>query len=227
MAYTDTTQVSNFLQRALTSYETAELPNLIAAVKKWLDTYLSSTFDVVSSSTRYYDGGVRNLSIDPCTEITEVKSVSDDGSSSYIYTLSTEYIAEPQNQTVKNELRKRISPFPHGIARVAVTAKFSEYDGAVPSDIQIVATRLVAALINSGKQADISGTGIKSESLEGHSVTYITNSGGTQGGESLEGIANADPTVKAILDSRRDLLVDNYDVRNDDDDYMDGGGLIL
>lgn len=230
MAYTDATQVSNFLQRSLTSYETSELPNIIAAIKIWLDKKLNSTFDQVGATTRYYDGGVRNLDIDPCTDITSVQSIGDNGGESYEYTEGTEYVAEPQNETVKRELRKRLHPFPYGLHRIAVTAKFSEYDGAVPADIQIAATRLSAGVINSGITAGTSTTGgsgaISRESLEGHSIEYDTSTTGKSG--SLEGLAQEDPTVASILASRMELLTDNYDPRNeigyDDDDY---GGLLL
>lgn len=229
MAYTDATQVSNFLQRPLNSYETAELTTVIAAVQKWLDAYLGSTSAQAGPTTRYYDGGVANLSIDPCTAISEVKSINDDASSSYTYTEGSEYIAEPQNQTVKNELRKRVSPFPRGAHRIAVTAAFSYYDGGIPADIQLVATRLAAAVLNAGKQASISGAGVKSESLEGHSITYSSGSSSSDGSsENLEGLANGDPTVSAILANYKELYIDDVEPRSslnnfDDDD----GGLMI
>lgn len=218
MAYTDSTQVSNFLGRALTTYETAELPNIIAAIKIFLDKRLNSTFDEVDPSTRYYDGGMQSLDIDPCTAITEVKSINDDASSSYIYVDGTEYIAEPQNETVKRELRKRLSPFPRGIHRVGVTASFSEYDDGVPADIQIAATRLAAGVLKSG--INVSSGEIKSESLEGHSITYKDNI------TVIEGIAVTDPTVASILSTRAELYVDNYEPRRRTD-YDDDGGLMI
>jgi hypothetical protein len=220
MSYTTATQVSNFLGRPLTQYETDELTNIIAAVKIWLDKRLNSTFDQVSATTRYYDGGFRNLDIDPCTAITEVKSINDDTTSSYIYTDGTEYVAEPQNETVKRELRKRLTPFPKGIHRVAVTAQFSEYDGGVPADIQIVATRLAAGVLKAG--TNVSAGEVKSESLEGHSITYETNA------NNLEGIATGDATVSNILVSRQELLIDNYTPENDRyENYEGEGGLLL
>jgi hypothetical protein len=222
--YTDATQVSNFLQRALTSYETAELPNIMAAVKIWLDKYLNSRFDQVGSTTRYYDGGVMNLDIDPCTAITEVKSVNDDTSASYIYNEGTEYVAEPQNETVKRELRKRLTAFPRGVHRVAVTASFSEFDGAVPADIQIAATRLSAGVINAGKRENTAN--VSSESLEGHSITYMHPSG-LSGSQSLDGLAASDPTVASILAARAEIYVDNDEPRRDYGYSDDDGGLML
>jgi hypothetical protein len=221
MAYSDSTQVSNFLQRSLTSYETAELTNILAAIKIWIDKRLNSTFDQATSSTRYYDGGVRNLSIDPCTAITKVEAISDDGSSSYTYTDTYEYVAEPQNETVKRELRKRLAAFPRGVHRIAVTALFSEYDSAVPADIQIAATRLAASVINQGKYAG-SGGNVLEEALEGHQIRYQI------GSQNFDGLAASDPTVASILENRKELYVDDYERRNEFG-YEDGddGGLLI
>lgn len=230
MSYTGSTQISNFLQRSLTSYEQAELPTIIGAVKKWLDAYLGSTFDKVDETTRYYDGGVMSLSIDPCTAISAVKSIADatDDASSYTYTEGSEYIAEPQNETVKRELRSRYSSFSRGVHRIAVTAKFSEYDDGVPADIQLVATRLAVAVLNAGKQANISGNGIKSESLEGHSITYASGSSSSDGNsQNLEGLANGDPTVSAILATRAEAFVDDYEPHTRQNNYSDGDEVLL
>lgn len=203
MAYTDSTKVQNFLQRSLTQYETDLFDTVLAAVKAWIDKTLASTFDEVAATTRYFDGGVQNLDIDPCTAISAVLALADDGDTSYTYDLTTtpEVIAEPQNETVKRELRRRYGRFPRGMKRIAVTAKFSEYDSGVPGDIVLLATRLVAGVLQAGKNT---GDGnISAESLEGHSVRYNDKA------NDIEGIAKSDPTVASILSSRRELLVDN------------------
>jgi len=221
MAYTDNSQISNFLGRALTAYETSQTSTIIGAVKVWVDKILNSTFDVAVASIRYYDGGVRNLDIDPCTAITKVEALNDDGTGSFVYTAGTEYIAEPQNETVKRELRKRLSPFPRGIHRIAVSATFSEYDVTVPADIQLLTTRLVAGIINAGKYQGIGGI-LSQERLEGHEIQYDT------GDANFLGLSKNDPTIASILEQRKELYVDDYDRRSEsvsDGDYY--GGLIL
>lgn len=220
MAYTDTTKLSNFLGRALTAYETAEAASIISAVQIWIDKYLNSTFDVATPSVRYFDGGVRNLDIDPCTAITQVEAINDDGTDSYIYTSTYEYVAEPQNETVKRELRKRLSAFPRGVHRIAVSATFSEYDSGVPADITIVATRLVAGIINAGKFQGQGGN-VLQEALEGHEIRYQMNT------SSILGLVKDDPTVSAILEQRKELYVDNYDRRNEFGAADDSGGLMI
>lgn len=200
MAYTSQTLIENYLQRTLTASEVSFLTTLIPAVKLWIDQKLNSTFDSVGSTSRYYDGGDQHIDIEPCTSVTEVVSVNDDLTDSYIYTEDTEYILYPLNETVKTEVRGRGFKFPDGDSRIKVTASFSEYDGGVPSDIQLVATRLVAGIINQGK-VDSSGGNVSSESLEGHSISYDTSI------SAVENIADNDPVVRATLDARKSILL--------------------
>lgn len=221
MAYTDSAQVSNFLQRPLNAYETGDLAAIIATVQKWIDARLNSTFDSVAPSVRYYDGGVRNLDIDPCTNITQVEAINDDGTDSYIYSSTYEYVAEPQNQNVKREIRKRLAAFPRGVHRVAVTAQFSEYDGGIPADIVTLATRITVGILNQGKIAG-SGGNVLQESLEGHEIRYQINT------SAIEGIAQDDPTIAAILAMHDELYVDTAEPRQDfGSDADDDGGLMI
>jgi hypothetical protein len=203
MSYTNSTLITNFLQRSLNANETAYLATLLPAIDKWIDRVLNSTFASVNATTRYYDGGVRNLDIDPCTVISAVKSLNSDGTTSYDYDLITtpDVVYEPVNETVKREIRKRNGCFPRGVQNIAVTAKFSEYDGAVPEDIQIIATQLAAGVLNQGRNAS-SGGNVQSESLEGHSITYSTSD------DMLEGIGMANPTIAGLLSARREVYVD-------------------
>lgn len=202
MAYTTQTLIENYLQRTMTANEIGFLAILIPAVKLWIDRKLNTTFDSASASTRYYDGGVKNLDIDPCYDITEIKAINDDNSDSYLYDLTTtpEVVFEPVNETIKREARKRNGKFPSGIKRIALTAKFSEYDGGVPADIQSAATILAAEVLNQGKIAS-SGGNVASESLEGHSINYDTSA------SAMDGLANNNPNIQSILDSRRELFV--------------------
>lgn len=202
MAYTNQTLITNYLQRNLNANEIAFLTVLLPAIKKWIDRKTSSTFDSASETTRYFDGGGRTVDIDPCTDITAVKAYNNDGTVADTYTDGEDYIAEPVNETVKRELVRRSGRFPKGNKRVGVTAKFSEHGeaGAVPDDIQTVATILAAETLNQGKIAS-SGGNVASESLEGHSINYDTS------GNSMDAIADANPVVKSILDGRKDIYL--------------------
>lgn len=202
MAYTTNAKIADYLQRSLTTDETDFLAVVIPAIKIWLDKKLGSTFDEASETTRYFDAaGMQSLDIDPCTAITAVKSVDDERGVEYAYTNLTEYIAEPQNETVKRELVRRGSGrWPRGLGSVAVTAKFSEYDNGVPEDIQVIATRIAAEILNTGKRESAGGN-VSSESLEGHSIHYDTSS------DVLETIADNDPIIKSMLALRTEPLV--------------------
>lgn len=201
MAYTDQTKVQNYLQRELLVDEVAVLISfLIPAIKKWIDNTTGSTFDEVEESTRYFDGGGSSVDIDACTEITAVGTIDNEDASTSDYVLGTDYTIEPQNETVKREIVRRHGCFPRGQRRVAVTAKFSEFDGGVPADIQLVATRLAAAIIK-GVKNDATGAGLKSESLEGHSVSYTTST------DDISSLANNDPIIKGILEQHKEILV--------------------
>lgn len=202
MAYTTQAQIEQYLQRTLTANEVSFLTTLLPAIKTWIDKKLNSNFDTASETTRYYDGGNQNLDIDPCNTITAVSSLNDDGTTGYAYDLTTtpEVLYEPRNETVKRELRKRGGKFPHGIQNIAVTALFTEYDGAVPQDIQTIATILASGVINQGKNAS-SGGNIASESLEGHSVTYDTSD------NTIEGVSSMNPAIVGLLEQHRELYV--------------------
>lgn len=200
MAYTNTTLIGNYLQRSLNANETAYLAVMIPAIKIWIDKLLNSTFDSVAETTRYFDGGGTSVDIDPCIDITDVDSVDNEQLESFDYTNLTDYIAEPQNETVKRELVKRSGHWPAGYGRIKVTAKFTEFDGSVPEDIQTVATILAADVLNQGVVASTGGN-VQSESLEGHSISYDTSS------SNLDAVASNNPTITSLLGLRRELFV--------------------
>jgi hypothetical protein len=200
MSYTDSTKIENLLQRSLTTHEHGALSFMIPAIEKWIDNKIGSTFGLVAESTRYYDGGENSIDIDPCTAVTAVTLYATDGTESDAYTLNEQYVLEPQNEDVKREVVKRSGIFPRGSARIGVTAKFSEYNGGIPYDIQMVATRLAASFLR-GSSNDASSGGIKSESVEGHSVSYALSS------DEIGTLADADPFIKSVLSMRTEALV--------------------
>ena len=200
MSYTNRTLIEAQLKRTMTDNEMDLFTVANMAVKSWIDTKLASAFDEVSATSRYYDGGVESLDIDPCTAITEVMAINDDGSDSYEYTVNDEYIAEPQNETVVREIRRRVGCFPDGKRRMKITAKFSEYVDDIPEDIQIAATRIIVAMINT-LNFDTSGGTIKKEEIEGHDLEYVSAQ------DSIDKLAAQDPIVKTILRQRQQVYV--------------------
>lgn len=206
MAYTTQVLVEDYLGRVLTAKEVALFAVLLPAVKRWIDQTLGSTFDTAEASTRVYDAEGGIVDIDPVQAITKIEAVDYEGAASYAYTNGTEYVLYPQNETVKNELRARSGHgFTRGIGRIKVYGKFTEYDFAgskVPEDIQILATRLVATQIR-GLSADtvVDSAGVKKESVEGHSIEYITSE------SYLSQLSSSDPIISSLISTRRQLLV--------------------
>ena len=206
MAYTTTSLVSNYLDRALTADEQALFAVLLPAVTRWIDQTLSSHFDTVGATERFYDAEGGIVDIDPCQAITAISAVDYESQADYAYTEGTEYVLYPLNETVKNELRARAKGgFTRGVKRIKVAAKFTEYDfvnSKVPEDIQLLATRLVASQIRAlSADAVVDDASVKKESVEGHTVEYVT------GGDYLTQISGSDPIVSALLSTRRQLMV--------------------
>lgn len=200
MHYTDIPMIETHLKRSLTTNEQAVLATFIPGIEEWIDRKCNTTFKPVSPTSRYYEGGESAIDVDPCTEITKVNAVQDDGTDSYEYTPSMMYLAYPVNENVKTEVRLRAiqGVFPFGDARVKVTAKFSSYDGNMPRDIQTIATLIATDILRVGAM----GTGnLKRESLEGHDLmthdpTMV-----------IQSIVDANPLVRQILEQRREIYL--------------------
>jgi len=214
--YTNTTLIASQLQRVLTTEEETLLTTLIPAVDTWIDRTLNTTFIEQESATdRYFDGNGPLIDIDSCTDVTAVESVDWENDNVATYTTGTDYLLEPVNSNVKTAIRFRgRGRFPYSLnasimpvadfttGRLKITAKFSEYDDGVPEDIQIMATRICSGLIGESYSNQANDSNLKSESIEGYSVTF---------GESVNSdagqLAMNDPIVKGILESRRELLI--------------------
>lgn len=206
MAYTTTSLLASYLERALTADEQALFVVLLPAVTRWIDETLGSQFDTVSATERFYDAEGAVIDIDPVQSITDVKAYDSDATTSYDYTEGTEYVLYPLNNTVKNQIVSRSKGgFTRGMKRIGITGKFTEYDftnSKVPEDIQMLATRLIASQLR-GLSADagVDEAGVKKESVEGHTVEYVTSV------DYLTQVASSDPIVSALLSTRRQLMV--------------------
>lgn len=191
MAYTSETSIEAYLNRDLSTAEQTQLAILIPAVQEWIDKATGSHFDEVAETSQYFDGGLQNLDIHPCTAITEVLAVDREDNEESEFE-AEDYVAEPVNKTVKRQLRLRDGVWPAGIANIKITAKFSEYDGGVPAWVQQLATTMCGLMFSLGGDS----AGVKRESLEGHSIEYA-----------VEQLGNS-PEVQSIIEQHKDLLVE-------------------
>lgn len=157
-------QIEAKLGRTLTAEEIANFNVTNASVQAKVERIIGSGVEAVTASTRYYDGGVQHLKIDPCTDITAVTYVDDD-QVAYTTLDTTDYTLDPINSTMKTQVRHRVQT-PVGICNVGVTAKFS-----INADAKVLA--IVTEAIIDACVASIQNIGnIKRESIEGYSVEF-------------------------------------------------------
>jgi len=173
------------LGRSLTAEEVSAFTIINTANQAYVENViLGSGVESVNASTRYFDGGVQHLSIDPCTSISSVQLVDDDFTATYTYDTS-DYTKEPLSRTVKTMLRHRPGKFITGIRNIAVTAKFSIYEDA--NTLAIVKDALLSAL-----ESEINNTdNILKESIEGYSVEFAQ----TQTKDSLSKLKGLFPNI--------------------------------
>lgn len=151
--------------RTLNADEQSLFPTLNTAIQSYVERRLGTSVESETESTRYYDGGVQNLQIDPCTDLTAVKYVDSD--SDLIETLlTTEYTSEPVNRTLKTMVRNRYGRFISGMNVVGVTAIFSTY---ADEDVRaITKSAILDMLAQTMENQEI----VSKESIEGYTVEY-------------------------------------------------------
>lgn len=119
----------------------------------------------------------------------------------------------PKGSNVTRSIDVRWGRLPIGYANIKITGDFTEYGAeevGVPSDIQIVATRIVGSML---AQSENFSTGLKSETVEGHQVVF---DGGT--GDMFKD----DKIVAKLMGERTEVLFDDTPrlVNSYDDDYL-------
>lgn len=173
------------LGRALTSEEVTAFTIINSANQAYVErVIIGSSVESVSESTRYFDGGLQHLPIDPCTSLTAMKIVDDDQVVTDTFD-TTDYTVEPINKTLKTMIRYRNGKLPRGIRNIAVTAKFSIYEDT--DVLNMVKDALLSALESEFNNTD----NISSESIEGYSVQYAS----TQTKNALKKIKGIFPNI--------------------------------
>ena len=171
MAYTDKTNVENYLGITLPSALNTQITNWISAIKEWIDAYCNTTFES-GSETRYYDGsGTTILLVDAFTGTPTVITLDTDGDDDI--TISSGYLdLYPLNKTIKNTIHLKagneIGIFPDFKKSVKITATFGS-SAAVPELVKLAATRMLAKILENRLKG---GTKITSESLGDYSHSY-------------------------------------------------------
>lgn len=160
--YISEVELERYLKRDLTSAESAIFATIEEAARIAIDNYCDTNWDsTVTSESRYYDGGLQEISIDPCKSITEIAYVDEDLTTDDAWD-TDEYVAEPINKTIKTSLRVRAGRSCRGIRNIKVTATFTSYESEVPGAVKLACLKLCAGILGNP-------TGLKREGIEGYS----------------------------------------------------------
>lgn len=155
------------LGRSLTAEEASAFTIINSANQAYVEQIIGSSVEPVEVSTRYFDGGLQHLPIDPCTDIESIKYVDDDQVIEDTVD-TTDYTKQPVNRTCKTMIRHRAGAFPTGMNNIAVAAKFS-----INGDTSILA--IIKDALLGGLTSEITASGnIQKESIEGYSVEYAS-----------------------------------------------------
>lgn len=167
--YTTQQKVSDYLQ---IDNSAINVSTWINWVSKYIDDYCNTTFES-ANATKYYDTrGQSRLFVDDLTSVTSVQLLDENGDVDETLTENSDFWLYPLNKTTKNEIR--LDPygshpnFLYGSKRLKITGLFG-VDTAVPADIEMVATQMIADIV---KQTSGEARGVTSESLGDRSISY-------------------------------------------------------
>lgn len=176
--YTDIPAIEDYLLIDIAEYFEPRVSEWIANVEKFIDqvTGRHSFIADTEAVARYYDGNAkRELITDDFVEITEVKLGTDDDADTFDdEDERTEYLLYPNNAGIEkrpyNSIKLISQIFPSGDQNIKITARWG-YSEEVPSDIKLVATKLVSEIIEESMSAEGE---VQSMSVGRYSVTYQT-----------------------------------------------------
>jgi hypothetical protein len=151
--------------RTLTTDEASAFTLINSANQAYVEKMINSKLETASETTRYYDGGVQHLKIDPCTNISAVTLVDVDYT--VIETIDSDYYTtEPLNTTLKTMIRYRYGRLYRGYNNIGVLAKFSI---AGDTDIQNI---IKSAMLDALESEIDNSEQVLKESIEGYSVEF-------------------------------------------------------
>lgn len=193
MAYCTKTDVENYLQVGIDSSLDTQVTAWIAAATAWINRYTGRSFEA-STLIKKYDGLGRNyLMVDDLLSVSALWFVSNDATSdggSQLVSSSQYHLYQDDdpNKTPYNKLQlipvNSYGVFPYGAQNIYVHGSFG-YAASCPADITVIATKLVASIVNVGKNDQV-GQYAEADL----SISYI----------SFDKLINMDLGVKEILD---------------------------
>ncbi len=171
MAYITTTDLANYLQRALTAAETTQAPTVLDAVSGWIDRYTGRTWvgTSVTGETSVYYGPFVILARPPVSVVTTLTARAREvGAVTRVLVAGSDY---------------ELLDAAHGVLRVVaavgdlITAAYTT-GAALPVEVKLAAEMLAAAWL-SAADTQAASQGIKAYSVGSGdlSVTYRDEAG--------------------------------------------------
>lgn len=190
--YTTETDIENYLLTTIDDSFSTQVSSWISAVQRWIDNYTGRNFEA-STLTKKFDGNNDDdlqvydlLSVDTIW-LTANDSTADAGSCTlsptdfYLYRNDDPNpVNQPYNRIELNRYG-HYATFPYGQQNIWIKGNWG-YSVNVPDDIKMVATKLVGAIVNTGKDGNV-----RSFSEGDYSVTF-------------DNIINRDLQIKQVLD---------------------------
>jgi hypothetical protein len=193
--YTDKTTIENYLLTTIDASFDTQITAWCSSVKTWIDNYTGRTFEATQAVKKYDGEGGRCLDVYDLVSVNSIWLVANnatgDAGSRQLTTADFYLYSDFENEPTRtpfNEIELarygRYSYFTRGQQNIWIDGVWG-YSTAVPDDIKMIATKLVASIIKSGKDG-----GIKSFSEGDYSVTR----------ETFSNMLTSDLAVKDVLD---------------------------
>jgi len=171
--YITKSQIENYLGVSINDALNSTINSWILAAQIYVENYTGVKFENTEDTTKYYDGnGLRELYIDDFITVESVTTLTQSGDDDSSLTENEDYYLYPLNDTPKHIIKmtpeSSVGCFSKGKKRVKVVGNFG-YASSVPSDIQLVITKLVAQVYN---QQNKGGEIVSSERLGDYQVSF-------------------------------------------------------
>ena len=175
MSYTSKSRIQNFLLITIDDSFDTQISEWIASVEKWINNYCGREFETETATYKLYDGNnTSELLVDDILTVTKIEILDQERNVDETIDSTDEYWLYPANESPKWKIvidsrNAPIGIFPSGHQNIKITGTFG-YSATVPADVELAATKMVAAIIRESG-TDVTGR-IKSESLGDYSVTF-------------------------------------------------------
>ena len=174
MPYANEGNLENYLTIDVDNSFSSQITDWAEAVDLYIDKYTNRSFADSGSEVRYFDGnGGREIDIDIFSSLSSVQILgvtSDDVSHTLTEGKENDYIIYPYNDNPKYRLiltkTSAVQAWPTSPRRIKITGSWGET--AVPKDIELAATILLAGIVEKG----LKGGTVLSEDLGDYSVTF-------------------------------------------------------